>query len=81
MAFEVANFLEEEYMKKRKEIGFLFAAGFVNTRFVPHAKLGLKQLKEFCRLAESKAEYIDLYNLAKGTLSNYSKKLSNAHNL
>jgi len=77
MAFEVANFLEEEYSKKKKEIGFLFAAGFVNTKFVPHTKLGLKQLKEFCRLSENKAEYIDFYNLAKGSISNYSKELPN----
>lgn len=81
LAFEVANFLEEEYFKKKKEIGFLFASGFVNTKFVPHTKLGLKQLKEFSRLAEGKVEYIDFYNLAKGTIGNYSKKLPNGHNL
>jgi tetratricopeptide (TPR) repeat protein len=71
IAFEVANFLEEEYFKKKKEIGFLFASGFVNTKFVPHAKLGLKQLKEFYKLAEGRKEYIDFYYLAKGTISNY----------
>lgn len=73
LAFEVANFLEEEYRKKKREIGFLFASGFVNTKFVPHTKLGLKQLKDFCRLAENKQEYIDFYNITKGILSNYSR--------
>ncbi|MDD5135971.1 MAG: hypothetical protein PHN63_01330 [Candidatus Omnitrophica bacterium] len=71
VAFEVANFLEEEYLNKKDELGFLFGAGYINIKFVDHKQLGMHQLKKFCKLCEGKNEYIDLCNLAKGTIANY----------
>ena len=64
MAFEVVFFLEEEYKKNKMEIGFLFAAGYVNFKFVEHKEIGLRQLRQFCKLARDRTEYKDFYNKA-----------------
>lgn len=68
LAYEVAVFLDEEYKKNSFEIGFLFASGFVNYKFVIHKKVGLEQLKRFMKLAEAKNEYSDFYNKAKAII-------------
>ena len=75
LAFEVSNFLLEEYLRKKEEIGFLFAAGYVNVKFVGHTELGLVQLKRFCKMAEGRSEYTEFYNIAKGALGNYASKV------
>jgi len=77
VAFEVAYFLEEEYQKNNKEIGLLFAAGFVNTQLVGHKEIGIKQLKKFCSLAKGKSEYNDFFNKAQGILQQYRKRREN----
>ena len=46
------------------EIGFLFAAGYVNFKFVEHKEIGLRQLRQFCKLARDRTEYKDFYNKA-----------------
>ncbi len=74
MAFEVAVFLEEEFRQNRKEIGFLFAAGFVNYRFVVHKEIGLEQLRRFLKLAKGKAEYEDFYNKANAMIDSVNNK-------
>jgi len=74
LAFEVANFLEEEYLKNKKEIAFLFAAGFVNTEFVGHKQIGLRELRSFHRLARGREEYRDFYNIAQPILDSFRKK-------
>ena len=80
MAFEVALFLEEEYKKNSKEIGFLFAAGFVNSQFVGHKEIGLKQLKQFCKLAKDKTEYKDFYNKTTEIIEDYKRKAKEIRN-
>lgn len=71
MAFEVAIFLEEEYKKNKMEIGFLFATGYVNFKFVEHKEIGLRQLRQFCKLSIDQTEYKDFYNKAYAIINEH----------
>ncbi len=61
---EVALFLEDEWRNKKDNLGFLFAAGFINYYFADKRR-GWIQIKKFIRkIGDSSKEYAPLYVVA-----------------
>lgn len=66
---ELVEFLENEHEKNPDNLGFLFAAAWINIRFADRES-GIKELSNFTEKAKGKNEYELLLNESKNILSN-----------